>query len=256
MSIRLYNRLCFKQTAHQKNWGNTHGSLVQVQEYSGKHLLWFENKYKQRQRSKVFFLMPLHQLMRAADLENHMTPDTFAAFRRCSSWGLDNRGEPLSRVEPWRRRDNLFRIMFRMRSFTRFTRGGDYFQQHSGLDDFTRVGYCQVLHPKINYLQQSTSEMTANPENIPNDPHLFPYFETYLRSFWCPASFLGFSSLVPGTWSRCQRCMYKYKWIQIASRFDVSVLCFFFWRLLLSTFFTQISVLCTWIGKHACYFCV
>lgn len=48
--------------------------------------------------------------------------------------------------------------------------------------------------------------------------------------------------------------MYKYKWIQIASRFDVSVLCFFFWRLLLSTFFTQISVLCTWIGKHAFVF--
>lgn len=130
-----------------------------------------------------FFLMPLHQLMRATDLENHMTPDTFAAFRRSSSWGLNNRGEPLSRVESWQRRDNLFRIMFRMRSFTRFTRGGDYFQQHSGLDDFTRVGYCQVLHPKINYLQQSTSEMTANPENIPNYPHLFPYFETYLRCF-------------------------------------------------------------------------
>lgn len=130
-----------------------------------------------------FFLMPLHQLMRATDLDNHMTPDTFATFKRSSSWGLNKRGKPLSRVESWQRRDNLFSIMFRMRSLTRFTRGEYYFRQHSGLDDFTRVGYCQVLHPKINYLQQSTSEMTANPENIPNDPHLFPYFETCFRCF-------------------------------------------------------------------------
>lgn len=65
-----------------------------------------------------FFLMPLHQLMRATDLENHMTSDTFAAFRQSSSWGLNNQGEPLSRVESWRRRNNLFRIMFRMSSFS------------------------------------------------------------------------------------------------------------------------------------------
>lgn len=201
-----------------------------------------------------FFLMPLHQLMRATDLENHMTPDTFAAFRWSSSWGLNNRGEPLSRVESWRRRDNLFRIMFRMRSFTRFTRGGDYFPAALRAG---RLYACRLLSSFTSQNQLSPAVYLRNDCQPWKYPKLSPplsLFWDIFEVFWCPAGFLGFSSLVPGTWSRCQRCMYKYKWIQIASRFDVSVLCFFFWRLLLSTFFTQISVLCTWIGKHAFVF--